>query len=117
MGSYVSSATFEPDTWTDEFAFLTRPGMDRIQLDLMFDYRTNVAAYPRWQAYLREHHPPTLVVWGKHDALFTVEGALAFGREVPDAEIHLLNAGHFALDEEMDTAAALIRRFLQSRFQ
>ena len=107
----------DPDTWTDEFAFLTRPGMDRIQLDLMFDYRTNVAAYPRWQTYLREQRPPTLVVWGKHDALFTVEGALAFGHEVPDAEIHLLNAGHFALDEEVDAAAALIRRFLQSRIQ
>jgi pimeloyl-ACP methyl ester carboxylesterase len=107
----------DPDTWTDEFAFLTRPGMDRIQLDLMFDYRTNVASYPRWQAYLREHRPPTLVVWGKYDALFTVEGALAFGREVPDAEIHLLNAGHFALDEEADAIAELIRRFLQSRLR
>lgn len=105
----------DPDTWTDEFAFLTRPGMDRIQLDLMFDYQTNVAAYPRWQAYLREHRPPTLVVWGRLDALFTVEGALAFGYEVPDAEIHLLDAGHFALDEKADTIAALIRRFLQSR--
>ncbi len=105
----------DPDAWMDEFAFLTRPGMDKIQLDLMFDYRTNVASYPRWQAYLREHRPPTLVVWGKYDALFTVEGALAFGREVPDAEIHLLNAGHFALDEEADAIAALIRRFLQTR--
>lgn len=111
------AARIDPDAWTDEFAFLTRSGMDRIQLDLMFDYRTNVAAYPRWQAYLRKQRPPTLVVWGKHDALFTVEGALAFGREVPDAEIHLLNAGHFALDEEVDAAAVLIRRFLQSRVQ
>lgn len=107
----------DPDAWMDEFAFLTRPGMDKIQLDLMFDYRTNVASYPRWQAYLREHRPPTLVVWGKYDALFTVEGALAFGREVPDAEIHLLNAGHFALDEEADAIAALIRRFLQTRLR
>jgi pimeloyl-ACP methyl ester carboxylesterase/ketosteroid isomerase-like protein len=102
----------DPDTWGDELAFLMRPGMDRIQLELMFDYRTNVAAYPAWQAYLREHRPPTLVVWGKLDTLFTLDGALAFGREVPDAEIHLLNAGHFALDEEVDTVAALMRRFL-----
>ncbi len=107
----------DPDAWMGEFAFLTRPGMDKIQLDLMFDYRTNVASYPRWQAYLREHRPPTLVVWGKYDALFTVEGALAFGREVPDAEIHLLNAGHFALDEEADAIAAIIRRFLQTRLR
>jgi pimeloyl-ACP methyl ester carboxylesterase len=89
--------------------------MDRIQLDLMFDYRTNVESYPRWQAYLREHRPPTLVVWGKYDPLFTVAGALAFGKEVPVAEIHLLNAGHFALDEEADAIAMLIHHFLQSR--
>ncbi len=107
----------DPDTWTDELAFLTRPGMDRIQLDLMFDYQANVASYPRWQEYLREHRPPTLVVWGKYDTLFTVEGALAYHREVPDAEMHLLNAGHFALDEEADVIAALIRRFLQSRLR
>ncbi len=102
----------DPDTWSDELAFLMRPGMDRIQLELMYDYRTNVAAYPAWQAYLRENCPPTLIVWGNHDALFTVDGALAFGREVPAAEIHLLNAGHFALDEEVETVAALVRRFL-----
>jgi pimeloyl-ACP methyl ester carboxylesterase len=105
----------DPDTWSDEFAFLTRPGMDRIQLELMFDYRTNVALYPIWQAYLREHRPPTLVVWGKHDPLFTVAGALALGREVPDAEIHLLNASHFALDEEAGAIAAMMHRFLSAR--
>ena len=102
----------DPDSWTDELEFLRRPGMDRIQLDLMFDYRTNVAAYPAWQAYLHEHRPPTLVVWGKHDAVFTIDGARAFGRDVPDAEIHQLEAGHFALDEELDTVAALVRDFL-----
>jgi pimeloyl-ACP methyl ester carboxylesterase len=103
----------DPDTWTDDLAFLTRPGLDRIQLELMFDYRRNVESYPRWQAYLREHRPPTLVVWGKHDPLFTVAGALAFGREVPNAEIHLLDAGHFALDEQADTIATLMDRFLE----
>jgi len=102
----------DPDSWTDELEFLRHPGMDRIQLDLMFDYRTNVAAYPAWQAYLHEHRPPTLVVWGKHDAVFTIDGARAFGRDVPDAEIHQLEAGHFALDEELDTVAALVRDFL-----
>jgi pimeloyl-ACP methyl ester carboxylesterase len=102
----------DPDTWTDEFAFLSRPGMDRIQLELMFDYRRNVESYPRWQAYLRERHPPTLVVWGKYDPLFTVAGAMAFRREVPDAEIHLLNASHFALDEQVNAVAALMDRFL-----
>ncbi len=107
----------DPDTWTDELEFLTGPGMDRIQLDLMFDYRTNVEAYSRWQGYLREHRPPTLVVWGKFDPLFTVAGALAFQREVTDAEIHLLNASHFALDEEAEAIAALMRRFLWTRLR
>jgi pimeloyl-ACP methyl ester carboxylesterase len=99
----------------DELAFLTQRGMDRSHLELMYDYRTNVASYPQWQAYLREHRSPTLVAWGKRDSLFTVSGALAFGREDPDAEMHLLDAGHFALDEEVDVVAALMRRFLRSR--
>lgn len=112
LAGVADPENIDPDTWTDEFAFLTRPGMDRIQLELMFDYRTNLASYPRWQAYLRDYHPATLVVWGKHDPLFTVAGARAFRREVPDAEIHFLDAGHFALDEKVDTVAALMRRFL-----
>ena len=114
-GGVANPERIDPDTWTEEFAFLTKPGMDRIQLELMFDYRTNVAAYPRWQAYLRTHQPPTLVVWGKNDPLFTVAGALAFAREVPTAEMHLLHAGHFALDEEVEMVAMLMQRFLARR--
>lgn len=102
----------DPDTWSDELAFLMRPGMADIQIELMFDYQSNVAAYPVWQAYLRKHQPPTLVVWGRHDPLFAVSGANAFKREVPNAEIHPLNAGHFALDEEAGTIATLIDRFI-----
>jgi pimeloyl-ACP methyl ester carboxylesterase len=105
----------DPDTWADEFAFLTRPGMAEIQLELVYDYQSNVRAYPQWQTYLRDSRPPTLVVWGKNDPLFTVAGAMAFGREVPDAEIHLLNASHFALDEEAGLIAALVHRFLKTR--
>ena len=105
----------DPDTWSDEFAFLTRPGMADIQLELVYDYQTNVAAYEQWQNYLRKSRPPTLVVWGKNDPLFTVAGAMAFGRDVPDAEIHLLNPSHFALDEEAPAIAALMRRFLGAR--
>ncbi|MEY2602460.1 MAG: hypothetical protein QOH31_218 [Verrucomicrobiota bacterium] len=86
--------------------------MDRIQLELFYDYQTNVVSYPKWQAYLREHQPRTLVVWGKYDPSFTVAGALAYGKELPGAEIHLLNAGHFALDEEPDLIRDLIRKFL-----
>ena len=83
--------------------------------DLFHDYRTNVASYPKWQAYLREHQPPTLVVWGKHDLSFTVAGAVAYGEDLPEAEVHLLDAGHFALDEAAPRIAELIRSFFAVR--
>jgi pimeloyl-ACP methyl ester carboxylesterase len=101
-----------PDEWQSEFEFLQRGGQEAIQLQLMYDYRTNVAQYPKWQAWLRRHQPPLLVVWGKYDPLFTLEGALLYGREVHKAEIHLLEAGHFALDTAVDEIAAYIRDFL-----
>jgi pimeloyl-ACP methyl ester carboxylesterase len=115
IGSSPYPDRYDPDSWTDEYAFLMRPGQDQIQADLFYDYRTNVASYPRWQAYLREHQPPTLVVWGKYDPSFAVDGAHAYARDVPDAEIHILEAGHFALDEASDEIALLMRRFLQSK--
>jgi pimeloyl-ACP methyl ester carboxylesterase len=105
----------DPDTWTDERAFLLRDGMDRIQLELAFDYRTNVAAYGAWQAYLRARQPPLLVAWGRHDPLFTEEGALAYRADVPSAEVHLLDAGHFALDLEAETVADLVSDFVVRR--
>jgi len=101
-----------PDAWTSDQAFLDQPGIDAIQLDLLHDYPSNLALYPAWQAYLRAHRPPTLVVWGRNDPFFTVPGAEAFQRDLPDAEIHLLDTGHFALEEERDAIAALLRRFL-----
>lgn len=105
---------YNPDTWFDEFAALSRPGQDRIQADLFFDYRSNVESYPLWQAWLREHRPPTLVLWGRFDASFTVAGATAYARTLPDAEIHLLDAGHFAMDEAVDEIASHVRRFLEA---
>jgi pimeloyl-ACP methyl ester carboxylesterase len=102
----------DPDTWESELAFLARPGMVDIQLDLFHDYQTNVASYPRWQAYLRERQPPTLVVWGKHDPSFTIAGAVAYAEDVATAEVHLLDAGHFALDEAAPQIAELIGGFL-----
>ncbi|HTH73083.1 MAG TPA: alpha/beta fold hydrolase [Trinickia sp.] len=103
-----------PDAWHDEFAFLSSPGQIDIQTELFYDYRTNVERYPQWQGYLREHRPPMLVVWGKHDPSFTVEGAHAYRRDVPDAQVHILDAGHFALDEACDEIAEHTRRFLTS---
>jgi pimeloyl-ACP methyl ester carboxylesterase len=103
---------YNPDTWTDEFAHLSQPGQRDIQGDLLYDYRTNVASYPAWQAWLRAHKPPTLVVWGKNDPSFIAPGATAFQRDVPGAEVHLLDAGHFALDESNDEIAGLMLAFL-----
>lgn len=105
----------EPDCWTLHQHFLDLPGRDQAMLDLFYDYRTNAESYPRWQAYLRQHRPPTLVVWGKNDALFTADGATAFKRDVPDAEIHLLDTGHFALEDHDAEIASHIRRFLEAR--
>ncbi|UPG92152.1 alpha/beta hydrolase [Luteibacter aegosomaticola] len=103
---------YNPDTWTDEFAHLSRPGQREIQSALLYDYRTNVAAYPAWQAWLREHRPPTLVLWGKNDPSFIGAGGEAFRRDVPDAEVHLLEAGHFPWDEQVDAIAAQILDFM-----
>ena len=103
---------YNPDTWTDEFAHLSRPGQREIQAALLYDYRTNVACYPVWQAWLRQHKPPTLVAWGANDPSFIAAGATAFRQDVPNAEIHLLDAGHFALDEKADEIASLIMKFM-----
>lgn len=103
---------YDPDSWIDEYAHLSRPGQREIQGYLLYDYRTNVASYPKWQGWLREHQPPTLVVWGEHDPSFVAPGAEAFKRDLPNAEIHLLDAGHFALDERTDEIADLILQFM-----
>ena len=108
IGSSPHPDRYDPDTWTDEYAFLTRPGQADIQTTLFLDYRTNVASYPLWQKWLRAVQPPTLVVWGKYDPSFTVAGATAYARE-----IHILEAGHFALDEATDEIASLVRNFLE----
>jgi pimeloyl-ACP methyl ester carboxylesterase len=112
VGSNPDVEKLNPDRWSDEFAFLSRPGQADIQSDLFYDYRTNVASYPTWQAWLKAHHPPTLVVWGKYDPSFQVAEAEAYRRDVPDAEIHILDGGHFALDDRPDEIAVLVRAFL-----
>ena len=103
---------YDPDSWIDEYDHLSRPGQREIQGNLLYDYRTNVASYPKWQAWLRDHQPPTFVVWGEHDPSFVAPGAEAFKRDLPNAQIHLLDAGHFALDEKTDEIADLILQFM-----
>ncbi|WP_447763804.1 alpha/beta fold hydrolase [Sphingopyxis panaciterrae] len=106
---------YNPESWSNEFAHLAKPGQREIQSALLYDYRINVAAYPQWQAWLRERQPPTLVVWGANDPSFIAAGGAAFKKDVPDAEIHLLDAGHFALDEKTDEIARLILDFMDRR--
>jgi pimeloyl-ACP methyl ester carboxylesterase len=103
---------YNPQVWEDEYAWLSRPGERAIQESLLYDYRTNVASYPQWQVWLRQHQPPTLVVWGRYDSSFIAPGGEAYKRNLPKAEIHILDAGHFALDEKVDEIASLMLTFL-----
>ena len=101
-----------PDTWRHDLALLARPGNDEIQLRLFTDYASNAPLYPALHAYLREHRPPVLAVWGRNDEIFGPAGARAFATDVPDAEIHLLDGGHFLLESAGDEVAALMLDFL-----
>jgi pimeloyl-ACP methyl ester carboxylesterase len=101
-----------PDGYTLDVAYLARPGVAEIQLDLMLDYRTNLARYPEFQAHLRAHRPPLLAVWGRNDASFIPRGAEAFRRDLPDAELHFVDAGHFALETRVDEIASYMLDFL-----
>ncbi|TDC38778.1 alpha/beta fold hydrolase [Micromonospora sp. 15K316] len=101
-----------PDTWHHDFALLSRPGNDAIQLALFRDYATNPPLYPALHEYLRRHLPPVLAVWGRNDPIFGPEGARAFAADVPDAEIHLLDGGHFLLESAGAEVAELIRDFM-----
>jgi pimeloyl-ACP methyl ester carboxylesterase len=112
VGTSPHPERYNPDTWLDEYAQLSRPGQRQIQSDLFYDYRNNVASYPLWQAWMRQHQPKMLVLWGRYDPSFAVGGAPAYKRDVPKAEVHILDAGHFALDEKLDEIAALMRDFL-----
>lgn len=101
-----------PDNWVHDQALLDRPGNAEIQLDMFYDYRTNLPLYPAVQAWLRECSPPTLIVWGKNDYIFPADGAHPYKRDLPQVEFHLLDTGHFALEDQLDTMVPLIRDFL-----
>ncbi|WP_225847472.1 alpha/beta fold hydrolase [Streptomyces sp. HPF1205] len=102
-----------PDTWHHDFALLSRPGNDLVQLALFADYAGNLPLYPKLHAYLRDSRVPLLAVWGRNDEIFGPEGALAFAQDAPGAEICLLDGGHFLLESHLDDAVAVIRRFLE----
>jgi pimeloyl-ACP methyl ester carboxylesterase len=113
VGSDPNVEGYDPDLWTDEFAFLSQPGQMDIQSDLFYDYRTNVDSYPKWQAWMCEKQPRLLVIWGKYDPSFDISEPEAYRRDVPNAEVHIVDAGHFALDTRADEIAALVGQFMK----
>lgn len=102
----------DPDNWAHDQALLDRPGNRDIQLDLFRDYGTNIPLYPEFQAFFRQYKPPMLIVWGKNDFIFPADGATPYLRDLPNAELHLLDTGHFALEDKLDEMVPLMRRFL-----
>jgi pimeloyl-ACP methyl ester carboxylesterase len=101
-----------PDNWNIDQRFLDREGNQEIQLALFYDYGSNPGRYPKWQEYFREYQPPTLIVWGKNDYIFPAEGAHPYKRDLKNVEFHLLDTGHFALEEDGDVIANHMRNFL-----
>jgi pimeloyl-ACP methyl ester carboxylesterase len=115
IGDDPNVELYDPDLWTDEYAFLNAPGQAQIQSDLFYDYRTNVDAYPLWQAWLQKKQPRLLVVWGKHDLSFDPGEPERYRKDVPAADVHVLDAGHFALDTKADEIAVLVRQFMKTQ--
>jgi pimeloyl-ACP methyl ester carboxylesterase len=112
-GTGVSDLSrISPDNWVHDQALLDRPGNGDIQLDLFRDYGTNVPLYPEFHAFFRKYRPPTLIVWGKNDKIFPAAGAGPYLRDLPKAELHLLDTGHFALEDKLDVMAPMIHQFL-----
>jgi len=109
------TSRISPDNWTHDQPLLDRPGNNDIQLDLFYDYRTNLPLYPKVQEWLRQRQPPTLIVWGKNDVIFPADGAHPYKRDLSDLEFHLLDTGHFVLEDKADEAIPLIRDFLDRK--
>lgn len=112
LDGVADKSLVDPDSWLIDQALIDRPGVSEIHLDLFKDYGSNVGLYPQFQSFFRERKPPTLIAWGKNDFIFPPEGARAYLRDLPEAELHLLDSGHFALEDKGNEIAALIRDFL-----
>lgn len=113
LGSTPAPEKIDPDSYTDEYLFLNKPGMPDIQLELFYDYQNNVKSYPKWQQWLQKYQPKMLVIWGKYDPSFTVAGAWKYKEDVPEAEVHIVEGGHFALDEAAPEILGLMEAFLK----
>lgn len=107
-------SAISPDNWIHDQLLLDRPGNNEIQLQLFYDYKSNPPLYPQWQEYFRKYQPPTLVVWGRNDIIFQKEGAIPYQRDLKNVQIHLLNTGHFALEEEGELISELISSFISN---
>ncbi|MGD0938578.1 MAG: alpha/beta hydrolase [Terracidiphilus sp.] len=114
VGDDPNVELYDPDLWTDEYAFLNSPEQAQIQSDLFYDYRTNVENYPKWQAWMQKTQPRLLVIWGKHELSFDSGEPERYRKDVPSAQVHVLDAGHFALDTKADEIAALISQFIKT---
>jgi pimeloyl-ACP methyl ester carboxylesterase len=110
-----NEASISPDNWSVDLHHLTKEGNPDIQLALFYDYKNNIPHYPAWQAYFRKHQPPTLIVWGKNDYIFPADGAYPYKRDLKNIEFHLLETGHFALEEDGVLIANLMRKFLSTK--
>jgi pimeloyl-ACP methyl ester carboxylesterase len=115
VGDDPNVQLYNPDLWTDEYYFLNAPNQAQIQSDLFYDYRTNVDAYPGWQAWMQKAQPRLLVIWGKHDLSFDPGEPERYRKDVPRAEVHVLDAGHFALDTKADEIADLVNKFMREQ--
>ena len=109
------SERISPDNWRSDFGFMQRPYARRVQLDLFYDYRTNVDLYPEWQAFLKKQQPRTIIFWGQDDIFFTREGGEAYLTDLPHAEMHRLQSGHFAVEDSLDEIASGINRFYNEK--
>ncbi|GHO99617.1 alpha/beta hydrolase [Reticulibacter mediterranei] len=114
VGNDPQVERYDPDLWTDEFRFLSQPGQADIQSDLFYDYQSNVASYPKWQEWMRNIQPRLLVLWGKYELSFDASEPEAYRRDVPNAEVHIVDGGHFALDTAANEIANLINSFLSA---
>jgi pimeloyl-ACP methyl ester carboxylesterase len=112
IGDAPQVELYDPDLWSDEHAFLTAPGQAQIQSDLFYDYRTNVESYAKWQAWMQKTQPKLLVLWGKHDLSFDPGEPERYRKDVPNAEVYVLDAGHFVLDTAADKSGELIHQFM-----
>jgi pimeloyl-ACP methyl ester carboxylesterase len=115
LHGHKKAELISPDNWNMDFRFMERPNARKVQMELFYDYRTNVTLYPPWQEFLRSRQPKTIIFWRQNDIFFTQEGGEAYLKDLPKAEMHRLDSGHFAVEDSLDYIAGNIRRFHQEK--